>query len=46
MKRRAAQLRPGESVHFEPIDLRQARALSLGHQHRLARLRLAIAQRL
>ena len=43
---RAAQLRPGESVHFEPIDLRQARALSLGHQHRLARVRLAIAQRL
>lgn len=43
---RAAQLRPGESVHFEPIDLQHARTLALGYRHRLARSRLAIAQRL
>ncbi|MEL1264063.1 biotin-dependent carboxyltransferase family protein [Pseudoxanthomonas putridarboris] len=42
---RAAQLRPGEAAHFEPIEPAQARALALRHTHRLARLRLAIAQR-
>lgn len=42
---RAAQLRPGEPVHFEPVDLAQAQALLRRHAHRLARLRLAIAQR-
>jgi 5-oxoprolinase (ATP-hydrolysing) subunit C len=41
---RAAQLRPGEPVHFEPVTLGQARALARDHAHRLARLRIAIAQ--
>lgn len=43
---RAAQLRPGEPVHFEPVTLEQARLLARQHAHRLARVRLAIAQRL
>lgn len=43
---RAAQLRPGEPVHFEPVDLARAHALAHRHAHRLARLRLAMAQRL
>lgn len=43
---RAAQLRPGEPVHFEPIIPAQARALAHEHAHRLARLRIAIAQHL
>nr|WP_298130468.1 biotin-dependent carboxyltransferase family protein [uncultured Pseudoxanthomonas sp.] len=43
---RAAQLRPGEPVHFEPVSPARAHALALEHAHRLARLRLAIAQRL
>jgi len=43
---RAAQLRPGEPVHFEPVTPAQARALAREHTHRLARLRIAIAQRL
>lgn len=42
---RAAQLRPGDAVHFEPVDLATAHALGRDHAHRLARLRLAIAQR-
>lgn len=42
---RAAQLRPGEPVHFEPVTASQARALAQHHAYRLARLRLAIAQR-
>jgi biotin-dependent carboxylase-like uncharacterized protein len=43
---RAAQLRPGEPVHFEPVTREQARSLAREHAHRLARLRIAIAQRL
>ena len=43
---RAAQLRPGDPVHFEPVTLAQARSLAREHAHRLARLRIAIAQRL
>lgn len=42
---RAAQLRPGEPVHFEPVTLEQARSLAREHAYRLARLRIAIAQR-
>jgi biotin-dependent carboxylase-like uncharacterized protein len=42
---RAAQLRPGEPVHFEPVTLGQARTLAREQAHRLARLRIAIAQR-
>ncbi|MBL8255005.1 MAG: biotin-dependent carboxyltransferase family protein [Pseudoxanthomonas mexicana] len=42
---RAAQLRPGEPVHFEPVTLQRARSLAREHAHRLARLRIAIAQR-
>lgn len=43
---RAAQLRPGEPVHFEPVTREQARSLAREHAHGLARLRIAIAQRL
>ncbi len=43
---RAAQLRPGEPVHFEPVALGQASALAGEYAHRLARLRIALAQRL
>ena len=43
---RAAQLRPGEPVHFEPVTPAQGHTLAREHAHRLARLRLAIAQRL
>ncbi|WP_334178739.1 biotin-dependent carboxyltransferase family protein [Pseudoxanthomonas sp.] len=43
---RAAQLRPGEPVHFQRVTPAQAHALNRQHAHRLARLRLAIAHRL
>ena len=42
---RAAQLRSGEPVHFEPVTLEQARSLAREQAYRLARLRIAIAQR-
>ena len=42
---RAAQLRPGEPVHFEAVSEQQARALVRDHGHRQARARLALAQR-
>ncbi|MBD9479962.1 biotin-dependent carboxyltransferase family protein [Pseudoxanthomonas sp. PXM02] len=42
---RAAQLRPGEPVHFEPVTAQKAQTLVRDHAHRYARVRLAIAQR-
>lgn len=43
---RGAQLRPGDPLHLEPVTIGQAGMLAREHAHRLARLRVAIAQRL
>lgn len=42
---RLAQCRPGDSVHFQPIDRAAALARHRARQQRLARIELAIAQR-
>lgn len=43
---RLAQLRPGDRLRFERIDAAQARALACQQRQRLARIALAIEQRL
>jgi biotin-dependent carboxylase-like uncharacterized protein len=40
-----AQLRPGDVLHFLPVDAREAHALACAQRHRLARIALAIGQR-
>lgn len=39
-----AQLRPGDTLVFEPTDARAAQALACGQRQRLAKIRLAIEQ--
>ncbi len=42
---RLAQLRPGDLVHFEPVDAATAHALACAQRQRLARIALAIERR-
>jgi antagonist of KipI len=42
---RLAQLRPGDTFHFEPVDAAQAHALACAQRQRLARIALAIERR-
>jgi biotin-dependent carboxylase-like uncharacterized protein len=42
---RLAQLRPGDTLHFEMIDTTDAHALACAQRHRLTRMALAIEQR-